>query len=139
VTPITGFSGVLRDVSARLGTHVLEQARPLSHAGGSGVLAPQTRTQADAFTDWVNSITIGWGPFSKFSGPAATIVGLIALGALLYGTGELIIGLAKGGWQSHGRSDTIIEGRHQLQRGIVILVGIPLLFGAIIAIYQLAK
>ncbi len=127
MTPTPGFSGALRDAAAQLGSYV--------HASP----APQTRTQADAFTDWVNSITIGWGPFSKFSGPAATIVGLIALGALLYGTGELIIGLAKGGWQSHGRSETIIEGRHQLQRGIVILVGIPLLFGAIIAIYQLAK
>jgi hypothetical protein len=108
-------------------------------AGFSAAHAAQVHTQADAFTDWVNSITIGWGPFSKFSCPAATIVGVIALGALLYGTGELILGLAKGGWQSHGRSDTIIEGRHQIQRGIMILIGIPLLFGAIIAIYQLAK
>ncbi len=108
-------------------------------AGISAAPAAHIHTQADAFTDWVNSITIGWGPFSKFSGPAATIVGVIALAALLYGTGELIIGLAKGGWQSHGRSDTIIEGRQQLQRGIMILIGIPLLFGAIVAIYQLAK
>jgi hypothetical protein len=100
---------------------------------------PHTLIRADAFTDWVNSITIGWGPFSRFSGPAATLVGVIALGALLYGVAELVIGLAKGGWQGHGRSDTIVEGRHQLQRGIVILIGIPLLFGAIIAIYQLAK
>jgi hypothetical protein len=129
----------LRGTASALTARPVGQGQPLTGATAHARHAPQLHNQADAFTDWVNSITIGWGPFSKFSGPAATVVGLIALAALLYGTAEVVIGLAKGGWQGHGRTDTIVEGRHQMQRGIVILIGIPLVFGAIIAIYQIAR
>lgn len=95
--------------------------------------------EADAYTDWLSNITAGWGPFSRFSSLAGTVVGVVMLGALIYAVVNIVLGVSKGGYRRNGRSEAIADGREQLQHGIVALVVIPVVPIVAAGIYLLAK
>jgi hypothetical protein len=105
---------------------------PLAAAG-------KPRVAADAYTDWLSNITAGWGPFARFSTLAATVVGVVMLGALIYAVINIVFGISKGGYRRGGRSEAIADGREQLQHGIVALIVIPVVPVLAAGIYLLAK